>query len=410
MNTTLYQNIPAAQLGITRIEAWEARDSRTFPTIGCRVTLEDGSLGRAFVPANLFGGSPGTIDLRDGLENCDRLSLRWAVEQIRKFNTDVQGVGAYDIEQQLDGQSKASLAVSMAMAQAVAVAAQRPLWQLLDTAGQASLPCPMVTIFSGPQRANDGVSVRDFLAVPLAARSFAEAVEIIWEVRRIAAELLEKRSGRLPLEMPGNRGTLITFGGTNTEPLEILTAAIEAVGAPVGIAIEMGTKQTSDRESLLSTLENWCEKYPIVSIEDPMDAEDCEGWIEVSRRFGHLQLIGNRLFATDANRVKRAFDNGVANAVLVKPKRIGTLSGAYEALWYSKSVGYRTVVSARSADSEDSTIADLAVGWNAGQIKIGSIMRSERVAKYNRLLEIEDAYQLPYSGWVRSSDTSVPMA
>lgn len=403
MSTTLYENIPAAQLGIKRIEAWEAIDSRTNPTLGCRVTLEDGSLGRAFVPSHPSMASLTMIDLRDELghemRQCGNPGISWAVERIREFNANARGVGAYDIEQQLGGPSNVSLAVSMAMAQAVAVAANKPLWQILDTSNSASLPCPMVTIFEGVNDPSAAKAVDDFLVVPLKAASFAEAVDIIWEVRRVAAELVEGRYGRIPQNFTSADGNLIALSGDSEEALELLSEAIEMVDAEIGIAIHMSSDRKRRVDEVLPALDAWCAKYPIVAVEDPLDANDWEGWAELSHGLGKLQLIGNEIFATNADRVKRAADNGIANSVLVKPKRIGTLSGAYETLWYSKSVGYRTIVSAQSADSEDSTIADLAVGWNAGQIKIGSIMRSERVAKYNRLLEIEDTYDLPYAGW-----------
>ncbi|MYV99892.1 phosphopyruvate hydratase, partial [Streptomyces sp. SID3343] len=276
----------------------------------------------------------------------------------------------------------------------------QPLWRRLGD-GTHTLPCPMVNIFSGGRHAEGGVRIQDFLAVPLAAGSFAEAIDVVWRVRRRAAELTAERHGTLMSRLVADEGGLAVLAGDDAEPLELLSRAIDDVGERVGVAIDVAATQIDRPEQFLDTLEAWTKTYPIVSIEDPLGDDDWAGWTDATRRFGHLQLVGDDLFATSADRVDHAAALGVANTVLVKPNQIGTLGRTETTLAAARRHGYATIVSARSGDTEDDVIADLAVGWNAGQIKIGSLMRSERLAKYNRLLEIEALDGVTYGGWRR---------
>ncbi|AXI81690.1 phosphopyruvate hydratase [Peterkaempfera bronchialis] len=384
------------------VRAWEALDSRAHPTVGCVLSLEGGFEGRALVPTGASIGRFEVSDLRDGGTRYAGLGVRDAVERIEKtVAADLVGLPVGEVDARLDGPSNVTLAVSLAAARAAAAASGLPLWHYLSRGGEYSLPCPMVNVFSGGRHAEGGVRIQDFLAVPLAAKTFAEAMEVVWRVRRQAARLTEERHGTLMSRLVADEGGLAVLAGDDAEPLELLARAIEDVGEPVGVAIDVAATQIEHPEEFLGTLEGWCARYPIVSIEDPLGDDDWDGWADATRRFGHLQLVGDDLFATSAQRLEKAVGLGVANTVLVKPNQVGTLGRAAQTMAAARRHGYATVVSARSGDTEDDVIADLAVGWNAGQIKIGSIMRSERLAKYNRLLQIEALDGVPYRGWQR---------
>ena len=385
---------------VINVRAWETLDSRAHPTVGCVVSIEGGYVGRAMVPTGASTGQFERGDLRDGGERYAGLGTRHAVEQINTTVAgDLVGWAVGSVDERLDGPSNVTLAVSQAAAKAAAAAAGVPLWRYLAVGSDFSLPCPMVNIFSGGRHAEGSVRIQDFLAVPLAAPTFADAIEVIWRVRRAAAALVEERHGRLMSRLVADEGGLAVVGDDDTEPLRLLAEAIERVGEPVGIAIDVAATQIERPDELLATLVDWVERFPIVSIEDPLGDDDWAGWRRATDLLGGLQLVGDDLFATDAARVERAAGLGVANTVLVKPNQVGTLAGAWAAVQAARAHGYATVVSARSGDTEDDLIADLAVGWNAGQIKVGSLMRSERLAKYNRLLEIEALDGVPYRGW-----------
>ncbi|MGW4203477.1 phosphopyruvate hydratase [Streptomyces sp. NPDC004726] len=387
---------------VTAVRAWEALDSRAHPTVGCVVTLESGHEGRALVPTGASVGRFEVADLRDGGPRYGGLGVRDAVDRIRtNVAAELVSMPVGEVDAHLDGPSNVTLAVSLAAARAAAAAAGQPLWRHLAGDGEYSLPCPMVNIFSGGRHAEGGVRVQDFLAVPLAATTFAAAMEVVWRVRRQAARLTEERHGTLMSRLVADEGGLAVLAGDDAEPLDLLARAIEDVGEPVGIAIDVAATQIERPEEFLATLEGWCSRYPIVSVEDPLGDDDWDGWADVTKRLGHLQLVGDDLFATSAQRLEKAAGLGVANTVLVKPNQIGTLGRAATTVATARRLGYATVVSARSGDTEDDVIADLAVGWNAEQIKIGSIMRSERLAKYNRLLEIEALDGVRYAGWPR---------
>ncbi|TDV56441.1 phosphopyruvate hydratase [Actinophytocola oryzae] len=385
---------------VTSVRAWECLDSRGHPTIGCEVALEPGASATALVPTGASTGQYEVADLRDGGDRYAGLGVRSAVAMIeREIAGRIVGWPADEVDELLDGPSNVTLGVSTAVAKAAAAAAGVPLWAHLAGDGPVSLPCPMVNIFSGGRHAEGGGTIQDYLAVPTGATSFAEAMEHVWRVRRRAAELVAAEHGTLWSRLVADEGGLALPGGDDERPLAMLAQAIAETGLPVGIAIDVAATQVPDPDALVDTLARWCATYPIVSVEDPLGDSDWDGWTKVTARLSPRQVIGDDLFATDADRVRTGAQHGAANAVLVKPNQVGTLSGAHQALTAARAVDYRTVVSARSGDTEDDAIADLAVGWNAGQIKVGSVHRSERLAKYNRLLRLEALDGIRYAVW-----------
>jgi enolase len=266
---------------------------------------------------------------------------------------------------------------------------------------------PMVNVISGGAHAAGAIDIQDFLVIPIAASSFAEAIAWAWDVRRATADVASERG--FGVGLVADEGGLGLPLASNREALDLLQAGLvrsgHIPGEEVAIAIDVAATQllvegtyrfasenrVFDSRGLLGELESWCELYPIISLEDPVGEDDWSGWTDATRRLGaRIQLLGDDLFVTDLRRLERGISEGIANAVLVKPNQTGTLSGAAEVVARARDAGYATVISARSGDTEDSWLADLAVGWRAGQIKVGSLTRSERTAKWNRLLAIED--------------------
>lgn len=387
---------------VAAVRAWEALDSRGHPTVGCVVTLADGHCGRALVPTGASTGRFEVADLRDGGERYGGLGTRDAVAMIDgPVAEKLAGVPAAEVDGHVSGPSNVTLAVSQAALKARAAAAGVPVWQLLADGGPATLPCPMVNVFSGGRHAEGGGRIQDFLAIPLRASTFADAIETVWRVRKAAAALTEETYGRLAASLVADEGGLAVRATDDAEPLQLLTEAIERVGEPVGIGIDVAATQIERPDEFLAVVASWVQRFPVVSVEDPLGDEDWAGWRSATEQLGSIQLVGDDLFATDPERVRKAAGLGVANTVLIKPNQIGSLAGARAAMQEATRHDYASIVSARSGDTEDDLIADLAVGWAAGQIKIGSLMRSERLAKYNRLLEIEALHGLPYAGWPR---------
>jgi enolase len=387
---------------ISSVVAWEALDSRGHPTVACRVSLTDGSWGRSLVPVGASTGQWEVADLRDGGQRYAGRGTRAAVDQINNnLAQGLTGIPAGEVDEHLDGPSNVTLAVSQACLKAAAAALGLETWQLLSQqAGvEAGLPTPMVNIFSGGRHAEGSIRVQDFLAVPLRAASMADAIESVGNVRRAAVALVEQRYGTLHSRLVADEGGIAVPGTDDSEPLQLLTEAIERSSEAVGIAIDVAATQFDATDEFLQTLCSWVADHPIVSVEDPAGDEDWDGWHRADRALGGIQLVGDDFFATSAARVERAAAVGIANAVLIKPNQVGTISGAAAAVRAARDHTYRTIVSARSGDTEDDLLADLAVGWDAGQIKIGSLTRSERLAKYNRLLELEARHRLPYRSW-----------
>jgi len=405
---------------IAGLQAWEALDSRGNPTVGCVVTLEDGSEGEATVPSGASTGSHEAHERRDGGERYGGKGVRDAVEAVRaEIGPELVGRDALDQEaidgalQALDGSpalsrlgGNAVLAASVACAVAAARSRCLPLWRALCPDLPPLLPLPMVNVISGGAHAGGVLDVQDFLVVPVGARTFAEAIE--WASRVRAATAAALRAYGYDVSLVADEGGLAAALPSNRTALEILVEGIERSrlrpGGEVAIAIDVAATQlladgayllASESRSvraaeLVDELTGWVAEYPIVSIEDPLGEDDAAGWLYASQRLaGAIQLVGDDLFVTSPGRLRAGIVDGVANAVLVKPNQIGTLSDARLVVEIAREAGYATVLSARSGETEDSWLADLAVGWRTGQLKVGSTTRSERTAKWNRLLRIE---------------------
>jgi enolase len=400
---------------IARVLAWEALDSRGTPTVACEVRLASGASGAAIVPSGASTGRHEAHELRDGGERYGGRGVGRAVENVNgEIGPAIAGLEPATVDDALRGLDEtrgftrlganATLAVSVAAALAAADDAGRPLYRMLGS--EPLIPMPMVNILSGGAHAGRALDVQDFLAVPLGAKSFGEAIEWAWRVRTAAAEVLAERG--LPTALVADEGGFGPVLASNRRALDLLGAAIDrsrlSAGTEVAIAIDVAATQfatpsgyglaaeqrTLSAQELLDELTSWCDSYPIVSLEDPLGEDDWDGWTAATRRLGdRVQLVGDDLFATNGDRIRVGVARGAANALLVKPNQAGTLSQAGSALTVAQEAGYATIVSARSGDTEDAWLADLAVGWRAGQIKVGSLTRSERTAKWNRLLRIE---------------------
>ncbi len=408
---------------ITDVVAWEALDSRGRPTVGCRIGLAGGASGRAIVPSGASTGGHEARELRDADPGrYDGYGVRDAVASVTGTLAPlVTGLDAADQEaadaalESADDDpllgtagANAVLAVSLATLLAAAAASGRPLWQHVSADDTAPLlPLPMVNIVSGGAHAGRALDIQDVLAVPVGAGSFAEALEWAARVRAAAAELLARRGGTTTA-LVADEGGLAGGLTDNESALALVTDAVEHAGLipgdDVALAVDLAANQLYDgagyrleRDGVTLTpsawrglLEQWCRDYPVVSLEDVLAEDDWAGWAAATPSLGtDRQLLGDDLFATNAARLRQGIDGGVANAVLVKPNQAGTVSRARRVTELACAAGYATVISARSGDTEDSWLADLAVGWRTGQIKVGSTMRSERTAKWNRLLEIE---------------------
>jgi enolase len=405
---------------IQEIRAFEALDSRGRPTVGVTVVTDGGHRGRAIVPSGASTGSHEARELRDRDARYGGYGVRQAVANAEgelfaavrgRDATDQAGVdrALREADGTADGGrlgANAILAVSVATVRAAAAARGLPLFTAVAD-GPTSLPMPMVNIISGGAHAARALDVQDFLVVPVAATSFAEAIEQVSRVRAAAGDVLRERGATWALVADeGGYGPQLDG---NRDALDVLMRAFERAGlAPgdeIAIAIDVAATQfhdagtngyrweTEDRtmsaSELVDELAEWTRDFPIVSIEDALAEDDWTGWGDASERLGDIQLLGDDLFVTSSARLQRGIDAGVANAVLVKPNQIGTISEAREVVGIAQRAGYATVLSARSGETEDDWLADLAVGWNTAQIKVGSTMRSERTAKWNRLLEIE---------------------
>ncbi|MBC8166732.1 MAG: phosphopyruvate hydratase, partial [Bryobacteraceae bacterium] len=409
-------------LTVVSLQGLEILDSRGRPTIEVTANLSDGSSASAQVPSGASTGKHEALELRDG--DPDRyggFGVLQAVDNVNsRISRAVRGMNAEALQEldglmiQLDGTSNKSnlganaiLAVSCAVARALSVARQEPLWRTLASQFKslwtAAIPRPMVNILSGGLHAGHNIEIQDFLLVPLRFDRFSDALRAVTAVHAAAREILSDR-GLLVTGVADEGGWGPLFP-SNEEALSILTEAIERArfrpGEDCGIAIDLaashfhadGKYQLQSESRSLATdewialLESWVQRYPVVSLEDGLDQDDEEGWKSLTSRLGDkVQIIGDDLFATNPERVKRGISGNSANSVLVKMNQIGTLTETFEVVNLAASAGWRAVVSARSGETEDSFLADLATATGAGQIKVGSITRSERLSKYNRLL------------------------
>ena len=408
-------------------------DSRGRPTVEAEVHLADGTIGRAIAPAGASVGTGEAIDLRDGGTRLGGYGVERAVGAVRgeiaallegRDSTDQSGIDR-DLCA-LDGTAQKSrlggnaiVAVSMAVLQASAAAARLPLHAWLSAQGTtpASLPLPQIQIFGGGAHAGRRVDIQDFLIMCPSAGSLAEAFERTAEVYIAAGRQLAARGA---LQGVADEGGFWPAFASNEEVLEALVRAIEAAGLTPGddvfIALDvaasefgrdgryrLGLEQLElDSDGLGEVLLRWIERYPILSVEDPFAEDDKGGFARFTAAVGNrVQVVGDDLLVTNAARVAEAATQGQANCVLIKPNQAGTVTESLAAIAAARAGGMATIVSARSGESEDTTIAHLATGWGAGQIKVGSITRSERTAKWNELLRIEEALagRAPFAGW-----------
>ncbi len=406
---------------INRVHARRIWDSRGRPTVEAEVRLAGGAVGRGIAPAGASRGSREAIDLRDGGTRCGGYDVAEAVANVRgPIARAIFGMDALDqadIDQkliELDGTpnmgklgGNATVAVSLAVAHAAAAAHDLPLWQHLAEDNPVSLPLPEVQIFGGGAHAGRRIDIQDLMVMPVGAWTYDDGLTMCAEIYRAAGELM-RDAGKLA-GVADEGGWWPQFA-SNEEALEMTVRAIERAGCHPGsdaaISLDIAASEFGrdgiyrlaldqrelDRDGLSEMLLGWIERYPIVSIEDPFAEDDRVAWIAFTRAAGHrVQIIGDDYLTTNAARVEDARVDGACNAVLIKVNQAGTLTQAKAALDAAKDAGFGTIVSARSGESEDTTIAHLAVGWNAGQLKVGSFARSERLAKWNEVLRIEEA-------------------
>jgi enolase len=404
---------------IERVLAWEALDSRGMPTVACAIWVEGGASGTATVPSGASTGKHEARERRDGERRYAGKGVRRAVAAVNgEIAAALVGRNVADqlaidaLLRELDGTpslerlgANAVLAASVASAVASADALRIPLWRVLRPEGPPLLPLPMVNVLSGGAHASGIIDIQDVLVVPVGASSFGEAIEWAARVRASTAGVL--RGWGHDVDLVADEGGLAAPLPSNRAAVEAVAAGIEASGLTPGedaaIAVDLAATQFFDghgydiaiegcpvsADELVAEIRAWCDALPIVSIEDPLAEDDVEGWTAASRELGDCQLLGDDLFVTSTTRLVEGIAAGIANAVLVKPNQVGTLSDALRLVDAADSAGYATVLSARSGETEDAWLADLAVGWRIRQLKVGSTTRSERTAKWNRLLRLE---------------------
>ena len=406
---------------IVDVIAREILDSRGNPTIEADVVLESGVSGRAAVPSGASTGSKEAIELRDG--DKARYFGKGVTKAIDHVNTEIcEAVLGLDATEQglidrtlidLDGTDNKSrlganalLAVSCAVAKAAADECSLPLYRYLGGAGEMQLPVPLMNVINGGAHANNKIDLQEFMLVPLGAPTFREAVRYGAEVFHTLKKMIDERG--MPTTV-GDEGGFAPNLPSNESALQLLVEAIDKAGYTPGtdIALALDCAATefyrdgayrleSENRALpakafADVLAAWCDKYPIVSIEDGMAEDDWDGWKYLTEQLGkRVQLVGDDLFVTNTKILREGIAKGVANSILIKINQIGTLSETFAAITMANRAGYTAIVSHRSGETEDSIIADIAVGTNAGQIKTGSLSRSDRVAKYNQVLRIEE--------------------
>jgi enolase len=405
---------------IKSILARRVWDSRGRPTVEAEVVLNDGSLGRAIAPAGASKGTREALELRDGGDRFGGLDVMRAVGHVNgEITNALVGTKADNqtaLDQaliDLDGTTNksrlganATLAVSMAAAHAMAAASDMPLYRYLGNGKIGRMPMPQIQIFGGGAHAGRRVDVQDFMVVCPGANSFAQALEWTAEVYRHAGLLMAQRGSLFGVADEG--GWWPDFS-SNEQALEMLVLAIERAGFipgdQVAIALDIAASEFGrqgqyhlglesralDSDGMIEMLLRWVEKYPIVSIEDPLAEDDLVGFARFTQAIGHqLQIVGDDFLVSNSSLIREAANLGAANTVLLKPNQRGTLSETLEAWKVAQELGYSAIVSARSGETEDTTIVDLAIGWNVGQLKVGSFARSERMVKWNHALRIEE--------------------
>jgi enolase len=399
----------------------EIIDSRGNPTVECDVLLESGVMGRAAVPSGASTGSREAIELRDGDKS--RYFGKGVLKACEHINTEIsEAIMGLDANEQafldrtlidLDGTdnkarlgANATLAVSMAVAKAAAEESGLPLYRYFGGSGAMQMPVPMMNVINGGAHANNSLDLQEFMIIPVGAPSFREAIRYGAEVFHTLKKIINDKGYSTAV---GDEGGFAPSVENHEAAIKLILQAIEQAGYEPGTQIALGldcaasefykdgkyqlhgeglTLSSSDFTNLLGT---WCDKYPIISIEDGMAENDWEGWDTLTRALGKkVQLVGDDLFVTNTKILREGIQKNIANSILIKINQIGTLTETFAAIEMAKRAGYTAVISHRSGETEDSTIADIAVGTNALQIKTGSMSRSDRMAKYNQLLRIEE--------------------
>ena len=413
----MYQYLP-----ITDVYAREILDSRGNPTVEVEVLAGENIYGRASVPSGASTGQFEAVELRDGEDRYRGLGVTRAVDNVNtKIAPELIGVNVFEqteidsIMLKLDGTANksnlganATLGVSMAAARAAANALNIPLYRYLGGASAMKMPVPMMNILNGGKHADNTVDFQEFMIMPVGACCFKEGLRMCAEIYHTLKKILKEENLNTAV---GDEGGFAPNLKDAKETLQYIVKAIEKAGYQAGedVAITLdvaaselynkefkkyvfeGEDAIRSAEELVDYYEMLIAEFPIISIEDPMDEEDWEGWELMTKRLGSkVQLVGDDLFVTNTERLRKGIDRKVANAILIKVNQIGTLTEAFAAIELAKTSGYRNIISHRSGETEDSIIADIAVAFNAGQIKTGAPCRSERVAKYNQLLRIEE--------------------
>jgi enolase len=409
---------------IEYVEAREILDSRGNPTVEVDILLEDGSMGRAAVPSGASTGEHEAVELRDGDKNRYMgKGVQKAVENVNNIiSAEIVGLDALDqvdIDRtmiELDGTenkgklgANAILGVSMSVARAAASFLDFPLFKYLGSFHASVMPVPMANIINGGAHADNSVDPQEFMVVPVGASSLREGVRMITEVFHNLKTVLKAKGYNTSV---GDEGGFAPDLKSNEEAIEVILAGIEKAGYKAGediyLALDPAASEFFDKEKgkyvfkksdkrelspeeMVEFWADWVEKYPIISIEDGMAEDDWDGWKLMTDKMGSkIQLVGDDLFVTNTKRLSRGIEMGVANSILIKVNQIGTLTETYEAVEMAKKAGYTAIVSHRSGETEDSFIADLVVALETGQIKTGSLSRSDRLAKYNQLIRIEE--------------------
>ena len=406
---------------IVDIVGREILDSRGNPTVECDVLLEIGTMGRAAVPSGASTGSREAIELRDGDQA--RYLGKGVLKAVEHINTEIsEAVLGLDASEQafldktlidLDGTenksrlgANAMLAVSMAVARAAAEESGLPLYRYFGGMGRMQIPVPMMNVINGGAHANNNLDLQEFMIIPVGAPSFREAIRYGAEVFHALKKIIHDKGMSVAV---GDEGGFAPSVPGHEAAIQMILEAIDQAGYTAGEQIALGLDCAAsefykdgeyhlDGEGLklsaaawTDMLATWVDKYPIISIEDGMAEGDWDGWKLLTERLGEkVQLVGDDLFVTNTKILKEGIDKHIANSILIKINQIGTLTETFEAIEMAKRAGYTAVISHRSGETEDSTIADIAVGLNAGQIKTGSMSRSDRMAKYNQLLRIEE--------------------
>jgi len=399
----------------------EILDSRGNPTVECDVLLESGVMGRASVPSGASTGTREAIELRDG--DANRYGGKGVLKAVESINTEIsEAVMGLEANEQafldgalieLDGTenksrlgANAMLAVSLAVAKAAAEETGLPLYRYLGGSGAMQMPVPLINVINGGAHANNNLDLQEFMIVPVGAPTFSEAVRYGAEVFQALKKLIDKAGMSTAV---GDEGGFAPNAKSHEAGIQMILQAIENAGyqpgSDIAVALDCAAseffkdgKYRLEAEGLslssgewTTMLSTWCDKYPIVSIEDGMAENDWAGWEELTRQLGaRVQLVGDDVFVTNTVLLREGIRRGVANSILIKINQIGTLTETFAAIEMAKRAGYTSVISHRSGETEDTTIADIAVGSNALQIKTGSMSRSDRVAKYNQLLRIEE--------------------